>query len=119
VSRVVGFSSNPNLVFRKVRCEPLSFWGLILICSSCVPWCPCANILSEEVWDVSRGVRVSSNPKFRVFFRKSASLFHYFWVWILTVLFGRVPWCPCAEYFSLRRSESGLGFSSNPKFRFS
>jgi hypothetical protein len=40
---------------------------------------------------VSRGVRVSSNPKFRVFFRKSASLFHYFWVWILTVLFGRVP----------------------------
>jgi hypothetical protein len=31
------------------------------------------------------GLGFSSNPKFRVFRKSKVRLFHYFWVWILTV----------------------------------
>jgi hypothetical protein len=54
VSRVgLGFRLTQNLGFRKkVRCEPFHyFWVLDFdgTLRSCPP-CPCANILSEEVW---------------------------------------------------------------------
>jgi hypothetical protein len=51
-----------------------------------------SNILSEEVWDVSRvGLGFLVPPKFRVLEKVSASLFHYFGVWILTVALRSSP----------------------------
>jgi hypothetical protein len=56
------------------------------------------NILSEEVWGrESSRVRVSSNPKFRVFLRKEVSLFHYFLG--LTVALRSSPLVSLCEYF--------------------
>jgi hypothetical protein len=58
------------------------------------------NILSEEVWDVSRvGLGFLSNPKFRVLLRKvrCEPLFIIFLGFDL--LSSPVSWCPCVEYF--------------------
>jgi hypothetical protein len=47
-------------------------------CSSVVPLVVLSNILSEEVWDVSRVGLELSNPKFRVLLRKSRCALHSF-----------------------------------------
>jgi hypothetical protein len=63
---------------------------------SVVLQCPCQIILSEEVW--GRESRLSNQNLFLE--KVSASLFHYFLVWILTVASSVVsPWCPVSNIF--------------------
>jgi hypothetical protein len=79
------------------------------------------NILSEEVWGrESVGLGFSSNPKFRVFLRKSKvrASFHYFGVLVLTVaLRSSLPLVSLCRIFCLRRfgDVSRVGSLSNLK----